>query len=160
RVHGCGGGMLGYNKLITAYRYNLGILEGESGLPRRKNALDASLNVAWADTDTKIRIRSPEQNSGQNSTDGQSVADGVSGRYGKLLKCLVPDTLRTAEALVSELELMLRVFIDSDNPEAEPEADCAVRQSIPFNGSFQSSIVARSIQEVPEEHARPCFSSL
>ncbi|KIW71774.1 hypothetical protein PV04_00011 [Phialophora macrospora] len=159
RYDGIGGGRvrLDYDKFITAYSYDFDLFQAHDGLPRLENASVTSLNLARVDIDTMIRAWDPDQISSGNSTDWQSVADMVVERYGKLLKYLVSGSVRTTEELLSELELTLRVFIDSDARDAKAEVDRCSWQFNPTDSNVQSSIAARSIHDVTRRICETLF---
>jgi hypothetical protein len=159
RYNGIGGGRvkLDYDRFVTAYSYDFDLFQADDGLPRLENASATSLNLVRADIDRTIRGWDPDQVSSENTTDWQSVADMVVERYGKLLKYLVSGSVRTTEELLSELELTLRVFIDSDARDAAAEVDRCWRQFNPSDTNFQSSIAARSIREVTKRICETLF---
>jgi hypothetical protein len=135
RYDGIGGDRVrvDYDNFVTGFTYDFDLFTGEEGLPRLKNLSVGSLDQIRHDVDTMVANWDSSKSLYRDhaTTDWQAVADMVVERYARELKYLSSGLLDTQEDFLHELEVMLRVFIDSDARNTTAEVDRCVAQLVP-----------------------------
>lgn len=121
RYHGIGGNrvVLNYDNFVTAYAYGLDLYEGGAKLPRLGHIKTQDLDPIRHALHSLIMaddIREPSFN-------WQAVADMVIERYADSLKYLVSGDFTIIEFLHTEIERILRPFIDYSARNATDEAN-------------------------------------
>ncbi|OAL19293.1 hypothetical protein AYO22_09837 [Fonsecaea multimorphosa] len=162
RYDGIGGGRvrLDYDHFVTAYAYDLDLFTGETDLPRLKNLSPVALDRVRKDVDRMIDSWDPATTlNDKGSVDWQSVADMVVERYAGALKYLIGGTLTSAEDLFEELEVILRVFVDSDARNTTAEVNRCVAQFNPFESNALNSFAGRSIHTVTKKICETLFAA-
>ena len=160
RYDGIGGGRvkLDYDNFVTAYNYDLDLFRAEADLPRLANLSVASLDVVRNDIDKMIQSWDPARTYAEGSRDWQSITDMVVERYGKMLKYFVSGSLTTSQELLDELQIALRVFVDSDARNTTAEVDRCVAQFNPTDDDIWRSIAGRSIHVVTRRICETLFA--
>ncbi|EXJ53621.1 uncharacterized protein A1O5_13188 [Cladophialophora psammophila CBS 110553] len=162
RYDGIGGRRvrLDYDHFFTAYTYDFDLFSGETDLPRLENTSAVALDRARDDVDKMVRSWDPLNTLDEKSqVDWQSITDMVVERYAGVLKYLLGGKLTKVEDLLEELELILRVFIDSDARNKTAEVDRCVAQFNPVEGRISTSIVGGSIRAVTREICETLFAA-
>lgn len=162
RYDGIGGGRvkLDYDNFITTFNYDLDLFRSDDGLPRLQNLSDTSLNMVRTDIDAMVAGWDPPDSlDSQSTVDWQSVADMVVERYAKELKHLASGALTTSQELFNELELMLRVFVDSDARNTTAEVERCVAQFNPVQADIPRSLAGRAIRSVTSSICSTLFAA-
>ncbi|OQV02427.1 hypothetical protein CLAIMM_07628 [Cladophialophora immunda] len=162
RYDGIGGGRvkLDYDHFVSAYTYDLDLFQGETDLPRLENLSASALEKVREDVDRMVESFDPVSTlDDKSSVNWQGIADMVVERYAGLLKYLVGGTLTSAEDLFEELELNLRVFVDSDARNTTAEVNRCVAQFNPVGGYTTNSIAGRSIRSVTKKICETLFAA-
>lgn len=158
RYDGIGGDRvkLNYDTFVTGYSYDVDLFRGNDNLPRLENLSVASLDKIRSDVDAMVLSWDPSQ---QTSTDWQGVADMVVERYAKELKYLVSGALSTSEDFFHELEILLRVFIDSDARNTTADVERCAAQFVPAGINVSSTIAGRAISSITNKICSTLFAA-
>ncbi|KIW51104.1 hypothetical protein PV05_09855 [Exophiala xenobiotica] len=161
RYDGIGGDRVkdDYDSFVTSYAYDLDLFKDQdSDLPRLENLSVTSLDEVRNDVDVMVRKWDPSK---RDSTliNWQSITDMIVERYAKELQYLVSGSLKTSDAFLSELGVMLQVFIDSDQRNTTAEVGRCVGQFIPAGVKLAESLAGRAIHSVTERICSSLFAA-
>lgn len=162
RYDGIGGERvrLDYDDFVTTYHYDLDLFTGEDALPRLENLSVTALDEVRNDVDAMVDNWDPSKMLPKGgSVNWQSIADAVVERYARELQFLVSGALTAPEAFFHELEIILRVFIDSDARNMTAEVDRCVAQFIPASAPVTTSIAGRAITSVTKSICSALFAA-
>jgi len=148
RYDGIGGNrvQLDYDNFVTLFSYDFDLFRGQE-LPRLQNLSASSLDLVRADVDAMVQGWRPAPSSG--ATNWQAIADMIVERYAKSLKYLVSGVFSDITDLHSELDRMVRTFIDSDAPNATAEAERCAIQFLP--STYATSLAGRVVHDITSQ---------
>ncbi|KIV77497.1 hypothetical protein PV11_09287 [Exophiala sideris] len=158
RYDGIGGERVkvNYDNFVTGYSYDLDLFRGSSNFPRFENLSDTSLDKIRSDVDTLVKSWNPSE---PYSVNWQGVTDMIIERYAKELKYLVSGALSDPENFYHELELLLRVFIDSDARNTTADTERCAAQFIPAGIDVSTSIAGRAIGAITDKICAALFTA-
>ncbi|KAL4920992.1 hypothetical protein BDW62DRAFT_153331 [Aspergillus aurantiobrunneus] len=116
---------LNYDHIVTAYAYGLDLFpDGGKRQPRLKHLPSGELEPMQRNLDSLIL----DHETSQHSTNWQSVADMVVGRYATRLRFLASGQASTLQQLQAEIEDIVTPFIDYDQRNTLFEAERCSKQ--------------------------------